>query len=485
MSQTPSPSPAASASAPQPSPSAPPQNTPETGRKPSNRLAWLKLALFATPVAIGVLLFILWIVDRRTHSITDDAFVESHIVNVAPEMVSGRLVRFLVDENDSVEQGQIIAEIDPEPYADRVNVSQAKLDSANAELKRQQADLERLRVEVPIQIEIARRTLAAAEADKAKAEEAVKLTRDEVEKGIEEARAGVAAAKADFVLADQEFGRFTTLFQQEAVPLRRSQEVTRARDAAQAHVDLGEARLAKAMASRTQIDIAQRTVEVAQRSVEKAAKGVDLALTGNDQIHMVELLVVVKRQQAAEASRGLDAAQHDLAYTRIRAPFSGVVVKRYRNLGDFASAGVAVVSMFNPDLLYVEANLEETRLPGVQPGNPVQIHIDAFPSPFRGRVVWINKSTGAQFALMPRNVVSGEFTKVVQRVAVRIAIERDDRWPQLRAGLSARVAIKHGAGDAAWAAEESRRLIDIEKRFNQAALVTSSAPAETSGPESP
>src|SRR4029077_1769975 len=101
-----------------------------------------------------------------------------------------------------------------------------------------------------------------------------------------------------------------------------------------------------------------------------------------------------------QARRGLEAAQHDLEYTRIRAPIPGVVVKRYRNLGDFASAGVAVLSMYNPELLYVEANLEETRLPGVAPGNPVRIEVDAFPQPFRGRVVWINKSTGAQFALM-------------------------------------------------------------------------------------
>ncbi|MHC5540965.1 HlyD family secretion protein, partial [Singulisphaera rosea] len=73
--------------------------------------------------------------------------------------------------------------------------------------------------------------------------------------------------------------------------------------------------------------------------------------------------------------------------------------------------------------------------------------IDAFDRPFSGRVVWINKSTGAQFALLPRNVVSGEFTRVVQRVPVRIQVDRDDRWPMLRAGLSARVAIAHGKGD--------------------------------------
>src|SRR5262249_12506444 len=151
-------------------------------------------------------------IERRTHSITDDGFVESHIVNVAPEMVSGRIVRLLVDENDTVQKGDIIAEIDPEPYLDRVHVAQAKRDAATAELKRQEADLARLRIEVPIQIEIARRTLAAAEADKAKAEESLKLTRDDVDKAIDEAQAGVSASQADLLLSEQEFDRFTGLY---------------------------------------------------------------------------------------------------------------------------------------------------------------------------------------------------------------------------------------------------------------------------------
>ena len=81
--------------------------------------------------------------------------------------------------------------------------------------------------------------------------------------------------------------------------------------------------------------------------------------------------------------------------------------------------------------------------------------------------MWINKSTGAQFALMPRNVVSGEFTKVVQRVPVRIWIEKDERWPLLRAGLSARVTIAHGDGDAAWAQQVAKDMAQLETRFNQ------------------
>jgi membrane fusion protein (multidrug efflux system) len=145
--------------------------------------------------------------------------------------------------------------------------------------------------------------------------------------------------------------------------------------------------------------------------------------------------------------------------------------------------------MYDPDLLYVEANLEEDRLPGVEPGNPVRIELYAFADPFRGRVVWVNKATGAQFALMPRNVVSGEFTRVVQRVPVRIQIERDDRWPRLRAGLMATVAIAHGPGDPAWAEEAARAMDELEMRHNASARPEEPArdgnPAGTAGAVTP
>jgi membrane fusion protein (multidrug efflux system) len=232
-------------------------------------------------------------------------------------------------------------------------------------------------------------------------------------------------------------------------------------------VKLYEAKLAKAESEKLKIDVSTRDVEVAVTSVEKAAKNVELAETGNDQIREVELLTVVKAKTVEEARRGLASAENMLSYTQIRAPFPGVVVKRYRHLGDFASPGVAILSMYYPELIYVTANLEETRLPGVAPGNPVELHLDAFAEPFRGRVAWLDKSTGAQFALMPRNVVSGEFTKVVQRVPVRIAIDRDDRWPLLRAGLSVTVAIAHGQGDPQWAERAAREMRDLETRFNQ------------------
>ena len=448
----------------------------------------LRLGLAAAALAALALMVptaLSWARYRRAHSLTDDAFVEAHIINIAPEMVSGRIVRFLVDENDVVEPGQVLAEIDPTPYRDKVAQARAKLATARADVVRTKADLERVQKEVPIQVELARRTLAAATIDRGKAEDSLRLTRESVDKDIDEARAGVKAAKASLTLAEQEFARFSRLAQQGASTQERQQQVTQSRDAAQAQVELAETKVAKALVSRTQIDIARHSLDAAQTGTEKASKGVDLSQTGYDQIHELELLIVLKNLTVDEAARALEAAEHELEYTKVRAPTAGVIVKRYRHLGDFSPSGATILSLYDPALLYVEANLEETRLPGVAPGNPVRIEIDAFDRPFTGRVVWINKSTGAQFALMPRNVVSGEFTRVVQRVPVRIQIERDGRWPMLRAGLSARVAIAHGEGNPTWAAQAARTMAGFETRYNQPRPTGSQEARKEGQPDAP
>jgi membrane fusion protein (multidrug efflux system) len=407
-----------------------------------------------------------WFNFRASNSITDDAFVEAHIVNIAPEMVSGRIVGFHVEENDRIEQGQVLAEIEPIHYRDQVEQARGKLDLAQAELKRQEAGLAKLENEVPLQIDVAAETLAVARTDETRAKDALKLTTDEVNRTIEEAQAAVEVAKANAVLAKQEYDRWTDLAAKGAATPQKAEEVTRAYDAAKAERRLADAKLAKAEAARTRIAVANRDLEVAQSMVAKASKALDLAKTGDDLIRETKLLVAVKKEMVNDAQIALDSAQHQFEFTNVRAPFPGVVVKRYRNLGDYVSAGTPILSMYNPDLLYVTANLEEDRLHGVATGNDVQITLDAFDRPFHGRVVWINKSTGAQFALMPRNVVSGEFTKVVQRVPVRIWIEKDERWPRLRAGLSAHVEIVHGDGDANWAVQAAKDMADAELRFN-------------------
>src|SRR5262249_32678285 len=357
---------------------APPAAAP--GRRRFAGLLWLVglMALAALALAFAWP----WWSYRQRHSITEDAFVEAHIVNVAPEMVSGRIVRFLVEENDRVQQGHARAEVEPIHYRDEVEQARGKLDLADAELKRQEAGLEKLRKEIPLQIDVAQQTLAAAQTEEARASDALTLTTDEVNKTIDEGKAAVEVGNANLTLAKQEYDRWTTLAAQEASTTRRAQEATRAFDAAKAELRLADARLAKAEAARTKIAVANKDLEAARILVAKASKALDLAKTGYDQIREVELMVGVKKEMVKDAQIALDTAKHVNEFTEIRASFPGVVVKRYRNLGDYVSAGTPILSMYNPDLIYVTANLEEDRLHGVAPGNDVEITLDAFDKPF-------------------------------------------------------------------------------------------------------
>ena len=361
-------------------PASPPAAAPSAPRRFTLRRLFWPAAMLALALVVGFFLFG-WAAERLTTSETDDAFVEAHIVNIAPQMVSGHITRFLVEENDSVKQGDVLAEIDPTHYHDQVDVARGQLEAA-------QAALDRLKEEVPIQIEIARRTLASAKAEHAKAVEAHELTKDEVDKSIDEANAALAAAEPTRRSLRSSTTATRTSSRKTPPPSSAPAGGPR-RDAADAQVNLANAKLALAQAERRKVDVSERDVEAALTATQKADKNVDLSQTGNAQIHETELQTAVRKLAVEEA-------KDELKYTRILAPFPGVVVKRYRNLGDFASPGVAVLSMYNPDLLYVTANLEEDRLPGVAPGNAVRIDVDAVPKPFKGRVVWINKSTGAE-----------------------------------------------------------------------------------------
>ncbi len=432
------------------------------GRLWGNR--WLRLGVVAALVLLAAAPFtVAWLVYRFSHSITDDAFVETHVVNIAPQEVSGHLVRYQVQEYDAVAAGQLLAEIDPVPYRDQVALLEAKFSVAEAQLAAAETSLERLQAQVPREIEVAQRALAAAKAEQARDEKTLQFTTDDTEKGIHEARSGLEAARARLVLAEEDYKRYTTLFAKEAATQRQSQEATRTYQTSQAEVKASEARLGRALAGERKVEAVRQAAVAAAHQAQRAEQTVEVALTRRLEITEAERQVEVKRQQVGEARSALDVAKTNLRYTRLVAPFPGVIVHLYRHLGDHVPAGTPVLSMYNPELTYVTANLEESKLEGVAPGNRVRLDIIAFSEPFRGRVVWINKATGANFALVPRNLSSGEFTYVVQRVPVRILVEKDERWPQLRAGLSVTVAIEHGPGDPEWAkqAADAMRALEV------------------------
>lgn len=443
-------------------------------------------------IAAACLLFGLpWLAHRFTHSISSDAFVESHLANLSPQ-VPGNVVEVYVQEQERVKAGQLLAVVDPAIYQREVEVATAKLGVAKAALAQSEADLVLLKEQVPQQVAAAEAKLSAMRENEAKSLAALEMVSQTVEDAVTAAQKSVDAAEATLTFASEDERRFTALYSDGSGTQRRMQEATKSHDVAKADKKRANALWSEAVANRKQIDIAKQELAAAKSAVAQASADVELAKTGNAQIVVVERQVEQRAQDVNQAQRAQQYAETNLSYTKITAPYDCVIAKKWRHLGDYAHAGDPIFSIYNPDFIYVTVHLEETRLEGVSPGNWATLKTEAYSEPFRGRVVWIGSATGANFSLIPRDLSSGEFTYVIQRVPTRIAIERDDRWALLKPGLSVTVDIEHGTGDRQWADaewERERKEADVETLLNHGAPGTgtkeSSPPGGPNEPSAP
>lgn len=425
------------------------------------RSRWLVPVILLVGALSGAVPLWSWLQYRFTHSISKDAFIETHLINIAPQ-VPGTVVAVHVQEQDRVRKGDLLALVDPSTYQREVELAAAKQTVAEAALARAEADLALLVEEVPKRVVIAEKKQAIAVAEEARAHDALAMTTRDVNEAMAAARHAVERAKATFTLADEDYQRYTALLKEGSVTERRLQEATSTHRTSRAEVQIAEARLGQAEANRKQIGIAEQQLKASQHAVAEAQAAVELARLGNQEIVVSRQMVAERAQAVAEARRNLELARTKLGYTRIVAPYDGIIARKWRHLGDYAGTGEPIFSMYNPDLLYVTVQLEETLLEGVAPGNPATLQVEAYRQPFKGRVLWIGSATSANFSLIPRDISSGEFTYVVQRIPTRIAIERDKRWSLLRPGLSVTVAISHGAGDPEWARQALQQEAEIE-----------------------
>jgi membrane fusion protein (multidrug efflux system) len=234
---------------------------------------------------------------------------------------------------------------------------------------------------------------------------------------IDQAAAAVAAAEADLRRTQQDFERYQRLLQTDAASRQRYE--TAQADAAKAQATLDKARAAL-VAERNQLGVLQ-----AQRGEEQA------------------------RLAQAEAQR--DLARIALDDTQIRSPVDGVVGNKGVQLGQYVKPGNPLLALVPLPDIHITANFKETQLARMRPGQAVAIEVDAFPGrTIEGRVESFSPATGAQFSLLPPENATGNFTKIVQRLPVRIAVPADNPLAGLlRPGLSVVVSIdtRHG-GDA-------------------------------------
>ena len=434
-------------------PAPPPPAAPGAHRRWVRTVVWVS---GLTAVTVGLLLPFSYWRYRFTTSMTNDAFVETRIVHLSPQ-TTGLLVRVNVEERDVVVAGQTLAEIDPAPRQRELDLARAKVAVATENLHYAEATLERLEQEYPRKVATAEQDLAVANAVLKESQTRLEVTRVRTEKAVNEAAANVDAAKAVLTKAKEDNIRYQKLFEERSVPQIKAEEAARTYGTATAEHTAALARLDTARAELGQIRIAEQTVEANRQTSGKATQALELTKLISLQIDEAKVQVKTRRAEREQAKRAVETALTQLQYCKVIAPFDGMVVKRYRSPGDNAPLGSPVVSIYNPKLIYVTANMEEDRLEGIAPGNGTVLWIDRFSRRFTGKVVWVGESSGANFSLVPRDVSTGEFTKVPQRVPVRIALDPDERLARVVPGLSVTVAISHEPGDANWAAQEAAR----------------------------
>jgi membrane fusion protein (multidrug efflux system) len=333
------------------------------------KLARLNSPLFLWPatVVFAVLLYfaLSYLNGFLTHESTDDAFVEGHVVSIAPS-VPGPVVAVHVLDNEMVRSNDLLVEIDPSRYSITVAQKEASADAQEANYKTVLAALDLMTVKV---------ATAQATADQSKAD-------------ADAAEATDARAKADFERS-QELRTQNTISAQEF-------------DNAQAAVKEADANLAaakqKAVADASKINEAKATLAATEAAITMA-----LALW-------------------QEAQTNIASAQLDLSYTKIIAPGDGRVTRKAVEPGDYVQTGQTLLSIV-PNEVWVVANFKETQLKHMKPGQPALVEIDALNKTLRAHVDSIQAGSGARFSLLPPENATGNYVKVVQRVPVKIIFD--------------------------------------------------------------
>jgi membrane fusion protein (multidrug efflux system) len=332
---------------------------------------------------------------------TDDAQIDGHINPISPR-VTGTVVNVLHDDNEVVQAGTLLVQLDPRDY--QVAVDRARADLANA-----QANSTAANVGVPLTQTTSSSQLVAADAGVKGAQ-----------RDIESARAKLNDAQAMYAKTSADLKRMELLIAKDEISHQQYDASVAANNSAKANVDAATSAIASAESreAQTQAQAASARTVPEQLKVTRARAGAATA----------------EVQRAASA---LAQAELNLQYTKITAPVTGVLSKRSVEPGQTVQAGQPLFSIVNLDDIWTTANFKETQLRGMKVGQPAKIKVDAYGREFNGKVESIGGATGARFSLLPPENATGNYVKVVQRIPIRIRFDKDqDPNHDLRPGMS-------------------------------------------------
>ena len=346
-------------------PAAPETATPPDGKRPF----WHR----RTVIVIGTVLFfgsvfygLRYLAESLTHETTDDAFLDANIVSLAPK-VAGLVQKVHVKDNQTINAGDLLVEIDPRDLTVQLEQKRAALNAARANLDLLKASFE----------------LRGAQIDTAQA-------------ATKQSDAEVAAAEAGAEKAAADLKRAQELIQNHTISPQEFDSAKAAATAAEANLKAARERTAS---NQSRITEAKAQLETTRKAVE----------WGEAQTH--------------QAESDAQAAELNLSYTRIISPIDGYVTKKAVVDGDYLQVGQRMMALV-PRSLYVTANYKETEVEHIRPGQRVRITIDSIGDrAFAGHVESIMAGSGARFSLLPPENAVGNYVKVVQRIPVKILFD--------------------------------------------------------------
>lgn len=368
-------------------------------------------------VTIGIVVIVGGLLLWRylsSYESTDDAQADVHLSPVSAR-ISGYVIRVNVNDNQWVNKGDVLVEIDPTDY--QVALTQAQANLANAE-----ATARSLNITVPI--------------TSVNTNSQLQFTAS----GVEDARAGVSAAQKQLAAAHQQVEAAEANDVKAQDDLSRYKQLVDRREVSQQIYDqalaAAKSSTANVAAAQASESAAQQFVQQAQSRLTQATANHEYARTGPQQVSSTKERVQAAIADVQQKRALLQQAELNLQYTKIIAPVSGEVNKTVVE-GLNVETGQQLLTIVPLDEVWVTANFKETQLKHMQVGQKADIHVDSSGRTLRGHVDSIAGATGPLFSLLPPENATGNYVKIVQRVPVKIVLEPgENRDRRLRPGMN-------------------------------------------------
>jgi membrane fusion protein (multidrug efflux system) len=371
----------------------------------------------AIVIAVIVLLIAGFFAYRyfTSYESTDDAQVDGHVNSISAR-ITGHVIKLNVQDNQYVQAGTVLVEIDPADY-------QVAYERAKADFEDAQAAAIAAGVSVPITSVNTTSQVSATEADVNSAQAGIQAAKQQ----FAAAKAQLQEAEANNVKAQNDLVRYKQLVEKQEISQQQYDQATAAAKASAAGVE----------AARATADATQQQVTQAQGKLVQAQANFSNANTAPKQMQITRAKATSALAEAQRRKADLDQAALNLQYTKIVAPVNGVVSNRTVEVGQNVAPGQELMKVINLDDVWITANFKETQLRNVKVGQRVTIDVDANGRSYNGKVDSIAGASGARFSLLPPENATGNYVKVVQRIPVKIVLDPGSTNDhQLRPGMS-------------------------------------------------